>query len=159
MRHAKSDWSDYNAQDRDRVLNERGIGDASMISAELAKRSVFFHLIISSPAQRAKSTAEIIAQNNRSAKLQVEDCFYFSDFNSVLKVINNIPDSFDSVLIVGHNPLWSKMVSDFAGSESHVFLDTADIVCLASESDSWALASKNLFTFKWLLSPEFLRKK
>ncbi len=62
VRHAKSSWDDITAPDRDRPLNDRGKRDAPRMGERLAKRHVKADLILSSPANRAIATAQIIAK-------------------------------------------------------------------------------------------------
>jgi len=61
IRHAKSSW-DTALRDKDRSLNDRRRGDAPKMGKRLAKRDVTPDLILSSPARRALTTAEIIAK-------------------------------------------------------------------------------------------------
>src|SRR5260370_4722079 len=60
-RHAKSSWDDTALPDKDRPLNDRGRRDAPKMGKRLTKRDVKPDLIVSSPARRALTTAEIIA--------------------------------------------------------------------------------------------------
>jgi phosphohistidine phosphatase len=59
IRHAKSSWDDIALPDKDRSLNDRGRRDAPKMGKRLAKRNVTPDLILSSPARRALTTAEI----------------------------------------------------------------------------------------------------
>ena len=62
IRHAKSSWDDPALSDKDRPLSDRGRRDAPKMGKRLAKRDVKPDLILSSPARRALTTAEIIAK-------------------------------------------------------------------------------------------------
>ena len=62
VRHAKSSWDDVALPDKERPLADRGKRDAPMMGKRLAKRQVKPDLILTSPARRALSTAEIIAK-------------------------------------------------------------------------------------------------
>ena len=62
VRHAKSSRDDVTLPDKERPLADRGKRDAPMMGERLAKRQVRPDLILSSPARRAFSTAEIIAK-------------------------------------------------------------------------------------------------
>src|SRR4029434_8634311 len=62
IRHAKSSWDDAALSDKDRPLDDRGKRDAPKMGKRLAKRDVKPDLILSSPAVRARTTAEIIAK-------------------------------------------------------------------------------------------------
>ena len=62
IRHAKSSWDDTALPDKDRPLGDRGRRDAPKMGKRLVKRDVKPDLILSSPARRALTTAEIIAK-------------------------------------------------------------------------------------------------
>ena len=61
IRHAKSDWSDDTLKDFDRPLNKRGLKNAPFMGSLLKNKNINPDLILSSPALRAITTAEIIA--------------------------------------------------------------------------------------------------
>ena len=61
VRHAKSSWTDLNSSDFDRVLNARGERDAPRMGATLKERFGSIERIVSSPAIRAITTANIMA--------------------------------------------------------------------------------------------------
>lgn len=62
IRHAKSSWKDFSLDDFERPLNKRGKSDAPLMGAKLHDKKVVPDTILSSPAVRAKTTAEIIAK-------------------------------------------------------------------------------------------------
>lgn len=62
IRHAKSSWDSGVANDFDRPLNERGKHDAPMMAKRLADKKIKIDAFISSPAKRAKKTAEEFAE-------------------------------------------------------------------------------------------------
>ena len=63
IRHAKSSWKDFSLADYDRPLNKRGFFNAPFMGNILKEKRVMPDLILSSPALRAKTTAEIIAKS------------------------------------------------------------------------------------------------
>ena len=71
IRHAKSSWKDYSLDDFDRPLNKRGFLNAPFMGDYLKGRAVVPDIILSSPALRAKTTADIIA-NRVKYKKQID---------------------------------------------------------------------------------------
>ena len=59
IRHAKSSWDIGTLTDFERPLNERGKRDAPEMAARLKKRNIKIDAFVSSPAKRAKKTAEL----------------------------------------------------------------------------------------------------
>ena len=62
LRHAKSSWEDDRLDDSDRPLNERGERDAPLMGRRLRARGARPTLILTSPAVRARRTAQIVAR-------------------------------------------------------------------------------------------------
>jgi phosphohistidine phosphatase len=72
VRHAKSSWSDPTLSDFERPLNNRGLRDAPKMARFL---KISPDLLISSPAQRARQTAQIFAE----AKLYSQEDILYQD--------------------------------------------------------------------------------
>ena len=62
VRHAKSSWADPSLADLDRPLNKRGLRDAPFMAKLLKGRGVQPDRILSSPANRAFTTASYFAE-------------------------------------------------------------------------------------------------
>src|SRR5207302_4503921 len=89
IRHAKSSWNDTALPDKDRPLSDRGRRDAPKMGKRLAKRDVKPDLILSSPARRALTTAEIIAKklDYKLKEIVADDRLYASAVHDLLNVI------------------------------------------------------------------------
>src|ERR1700752_5046969 len=61
VRHAKSSRDDPSLPDRERPLDDRGLQDAPKMGKRLRKRAVEPDLLVSSPALRALTTAQLMA--------------------------------------------------------------------------------------------------
>jgi phosphohistidine phosphatase len=72
----------------------------------LKEENVNPDLLISSPAKRAITTAEIIAKNvgYPSEDIGIDERIYEADVESLLKIINEVPENISSLMLVGHNP-------------------------------------------------------
>jgi phosphohistidine phosphatase len=62
IRHAKSSWDDPQLADDERPLNDRRRRDARQMSLIVAKHPAWPDVILSSPAVRARATAEAFAE-------------------------------------------------------------------------------------------------
>ena len=115
MRHGKSSWAEAGLSDFDRPLKNRGIKEASIVASELIKNDISPELIISSPANRAKSTAYIVAQglNYKLENVQLERTIYGAGLYDMLQLISNIPDSVNSTMLFGHNPTFTDLANHF----------------------------------------------
>jgi phosphohistidine phosphatase len=106
IRHAKSSWDDTALPDKDRPLSDRGRRDAPKMGKRLAKRDVKPDLILSSPARRALTTAEIIAKklDYKRKNIVVADRLYSGAVHDLLNVVQKLGDKLQRVMLFGHNP-------------------------------------------------------
>src|SRR5215510_11215253 len=105
LRHGKSSRDDPALDDFDRPLNERGVGDAKLSGKYARRQKVKPDLVLSSPATRARDTAELfIAAAGLKNTLAYDERIYEASARSLLQVISEFDDSYESVLLVGHNP-------------------------------------------------------
>jgi len=113
VRHAKSSWTDTNLNDVDRLLNKRGHRDASDMGDRLSKRKVHPDLLLSSPARRALSTAEIIAEKIglSAAAVTCNENIYAASRQALLQIVRGLPDRHASVMLCGHNPSLENLVN------------------------------------------------
>jgi len=105
MRHAKSSWKDDSLDDHERPLKKRGKKDIKLIAKIMKKNNFDPDLIITSSAIRAKDTADLLAEAlGYKGKIIVSDDLYMGEPADYMKILKNIKDKYNSVLMVGHNP-------------------------------------------------------
>lgn len=105
VRHAKSSWDEPHLRDFDRPLNGRGKRDAPRMARYLADIGIHADLLVSSPANRAITTAKAIAGGQPGNPEVIEEPRLFhAGASEILRVINEQPDSATTLMIFGHNP-------------------------------------------------------
>src|SRR5690349_7265415 len=62
VRHAKSSWDIGSLNDFERPLNDRGKKDAPAMAKRLLDKQITIEAFVSSPAKRAKKTAELFCE-------------------------------------------------------------------------------------------------
>ena len=139
IRHAKSSWSDYSIPDFDRPLNERGKKDAPVMAERLLKREIKIDAFISSPAKRAKKTAEAFAKTYgiKKEKIKFIDELYLATPNVFSAVISAIDDKYDSIAVFSHN----NGITDFANQLTETRIDeipTCGIFAIKLRSKHWS---------------------
>lgn len=139
VRHAKSSWSDMSLRDIDRPLNKRGLRDAPFMGTVLKGKGVVPHAIISSPANRAFTTARFFAQNLDfpEQKIKIEPRIYEAMTRDVLEVVTNLSEEYRLVLIFGHNPTFTSLANLFS-EEYIVNLPTCGLFRVDANIDSWS---------------------
>ena len=103
IRHAESSWN--STTDFDRPLNDRGINEAKLMGHILADKKINLDMIISSSANRAITTANIIAnQIEFNSKIQEYKKIYGASTQELFNIITELDDNLNSIAFVGHNP-------------------------------------------------------
>lgn len=115
VRHAKASRDDPSLDDRDRPLTERGQRDAPKMGKRLAKRSIKADAIISSPAARARATAELMADELGYGRdrIQYDERIYDAEPEALLEIACDLDDALSTVMLVGHNPGFSELAQIF----------------------------------------------
>ena len=132
LRHAKSDWSNSQLSDHDRPLNDRGQYDAPRMGAWLKQQDMVPDLIISSTAERALTTAEMVAMGcDFEGELRTTRKFYHAGPPTYIEVLNALPDSYERVMVVGHNPGMEELVSVLTDKDSRMTTANVAVVELA----------------------------
>ena len=104
-RHAKSSWKDMSLRDFDRPLNKRGKINAAFMSEKFVEEHKV-DLIISSPANRAKTTALYFATalGLDEDQIQFDARIYGAGVSEMHSILSSVPKHINSVMIFGHNP-------------------------------------------------------
>jgi phosphohistidine phosphatase len=130
-RHAKSSWKDPELSDVDRPLNKRGKRDAPFMGEVLNEKGIKPDLMVTSPARRARLTAESIAKEigYKKKDIVVEEDLYEFSTSGLLDVIQGFDDEYNSVMIFGHNPAFTTLNNSLTDQ----YIDnipTCGIVCI-----------------------------
>lgn len=141
VRHGKSDWGNTDLKDFDRPLNKRGKENAPEMAERLKERGFTFDLMVSSPAKRAKSTAKFFAKAYQVDNIQYEDSIYEANINTLLKVVNNLNDAADTVIMFGHNPGFTDLANELSDADIYN-IPTAGMVLMSFPFDSWKMVSR-----------------
>ena len=143
VRHAKSSRDDPALSDKDRPLNDRGMRDAPKMGARLAKQGVKPDLILSSPAVRARTTAELIAKklDYKVKDIALVERLYAAAPGDVLDVIRELGDKPKCVMVFGHNPELGQLATRLASKDTD--MPTCAVAEFAYDIKSWSLVGKD----------------
>lgn len=137
LRHAKSSWEDASLRDFDRPLNERGLRDAPFMGKILGERGITPDLIVSSPAARAKSTAELVKKAaDWSAPLRFDERIYEASPETLISIIAGIGDDVSTCVLAGHNPGMEGIIKLLTGNSAE--MPTASVAIIEFDIDSWS---------------------
>lgn len=138
IRHAKSSWDNPLLADFDRPLNARGERDAPRMGKRLKEKDITPDLIISSPAKRALTTCIIISKilSCPESLIKTEQRLYHADEETILNILQGLPDYADTVMLYGHNPGLTDFVNELFNT-SIANVPTCGVVCGKIDVDKW----------------------
>jgi phosphohistidine phosphatase len=136
LRHAKSSWKDEGLTDHDRPLNKRGKRDAPRMGKLLRESDLAPDLIISSTAKRARKTASKVAKRcEYEGVIELTGELYLAPPQSYLRVLSKVPDQYQRVMVVGHNPGVEELLSMLTGESTP--LPTAALAQIELPIEQW----------------------
>ena len=142
LRHAKSSWKDEKLKDIDRPLKRRGEEDAVVIGKVLTVAELVPQVILSSPAKRAKQTAELVVSEAKfKGELRFVDAFYMGEPENYLGELKELPDEIERVMIIGHNPGLEALLQLLDGKVNS--LPTGSLAYLVLDIKHWSDLTKS----------------
>lgn len=138
MRHAEAEGHSH--RDHGRHLTSRGIDTAKTVGQMLRARASHCDLALSSDATRTlETTKEVLASFPAKNLIQFHELYAVHEVSDFLAIIeSNLQETDSLILVVGHNPIISAVISRLTGTR--VALSPADFLILKLESDSWKTA-------------------
>ena len=137
LRHAKSSWKHAGLADHDRPLNRRGSRDAPRVGLLLRRQRLTPDLIVSSTAERARSTAAQVADGSGcGGPLELDRQLYLAEPEAVVDVVRGLGGEASRVLVVGHNPGLEELVARLTGRAE--VLPTAALAQIELPLAEWA---------------------
>ncbi len=149
VRHGEAVQAD--TADPSMALTPKGILGAEKVAAHLASLNIKIDLLVHSTKARAKQTAGIFASRLHPSKA-VSENGDLGPHSDPLIWAGNLDLLNENVMLVGHMPFMSRMVSLLScglGDESAFAFDNAAVACLGRDYGKWSLL--------WMISPAVIR--
>jgi phosphohistidine phosphatase len=122
LRHGKAE--PHNDEDKSRNLTDRGVRDARQMGEVIGKNFEIIDTVISSDAERAAQTARLAAESaGYKGAIDFQSRIYEASTDTLVDVVQDIDDKFETALLVGHNPGFEELFADLAdisSFESHL---------------------------------------
>ena len=138
VRHAKSSWESDELSDHERPLNKRGLHDAPMMGKRLVSESVLPELIICSSANRAETTAQLIAKEigYKEGDIKIVADLYCASVEGLTEIIHQLDPDQNRIMVIGHNPGMTQLVNWLC--DAGIFnIPTCGIATLQQNGSSW----------------------
>jgi phosphohistidine phosphatase len=156
LRHAKSSWKDTDARDFDRPLNQRGLKAAPAIGRLIRKRKLQLDLVLSSPAERARQTTQLVLEAaSFKTELRYDERIYEASVAGLFEIVSQIDDEANVVMLVGHNPGLEELLNALTG-EARSF-PTAALACIELNIEKWNKVRAGGGQLEWLAKPKELK--
>ena len=129
IRHAKSDWTNFDGDDMSRPISLKGKKKTEKILRFLEKKEkkIVFKEIFCSPSRRTKETLELLLKkiSNDPKICYLKDLYHSSGINIFDTVM--LHAKLNRVLVVSHEPLLSTSIENFfSGSNNKYYLNAIE---------------------------------
>ncbi len=154
-RHAKSSWADLGMDDFDRPLNERGLRNAPFMAQTFAQRGEPVQLIVSSPANRALTTARYFSEalKNPVERFNLDRQIYLAERHTLSSVVGQLPNELQRVMLFGHNPGFTELTNHLSDA-AIANLPTCGLVRIDIAVNEWQHITKGSGTLVWFDYPK-----
>lgn len=143
LRHAKSSWEDRSLSDHDRPLNARGRLAARLMREMIESLGLVPDMVLVSTALRTRETLEALEPWPETPLIEPMDSLYLATAAQMLKVLQGVPETVRSLMLVGHNPGLHELAVRLVGAHAMTYAN-ADLRRLAEGYPSGALAEFTL---------------
>ena len=134
IRHAKA-THETGYIDFERPLQERGLQDAAIMAGRLKEKNLIPQILVASPALRTLSTANVFSQHLAIPQTQTNKDIYEATTLALTKIINALPDEYDFIALVGHNPGMCDLLYYLTRQLQDV--PTCAMMLIEFDTDSW----------------------
>ncbi|CAN5441344.1 histidine phosphatase family protein [soil metagenome] len=158
IRHAKSSWNVGSLNDFERPLNDRGKKDAPMMANRLIEKKIDIQAFVSSPAKRAKKTAELFCNAYRKDDDFVifMSMLYHAPVDVFYEVVDQLDDEFSSVAIFSHNPGITEFVNTLIDAVHLDNMPTCGIFAVQIHCEKWKDFKKSKKDFLFIDYPKLI---
>ncbi len=163
MRHGTAEKIKSEGTDYSRHLTDKGKKESKKILKSIKNETSFnCDVIITSVALRAVETASIAAKKFGFSKEDIIiNEYLYQNVNMITfkSIFNKIDNSIQSIMLIGHNPILSEIVSRFFPDFSHE-MPASSAVSIDFETDDWNKifeCGKNLKFYKFMKSSKLTK--
>lgn len=116
VRHAKAETGE--GDDHSRALTVEGHQNATELGQVIKDAQIWPQLVLVSTALRAQQTMDDIAKTlvHEKMKVQKAENLYQGRLYDVLKLIESVDNTIDTLMLVGHNPIFAELIN-YVGEE------------------------------------------
>lgn len=153
IRHAKSGWDNPSLSDFERTLTDHGRSDATMMAKRIKRIPIEIDAFISSPAKRAKKTAEAFMNEYKEneKKLSLIPSLYEATVKDFYNAVERLNDKENTVALFSHNPGITEFVNSLECSPVYN-MPACAVFALKIKATRWkdfSMAEKEFLLFDY----------
>ncbi|WPP50252.1 SixA phosphatase family protein [Catalinimonas niigatensis] len=155
VRHAESSEAVAGIKDIERELTAKGYRDAPRLGRYLFELNIHPDAMFSSNAQRARATAELMAEQLKYEihKIEFSEDLYNASVRTLLRIINEAKDDWHTLIIIAHNPAVSYL-AEYLSREAIGNIVPGGVVNLTFEIEGWKEVSEGTGKLLSTIDPE-----
>lgn len=163
IRHATAEEGSHSAmlKDIDRELISKGIMESAKLGSYLKSNIPPLDLLITSPAERTKATAKVIAEQLKieTDGILVNDNLYGGGPRAYLSALNSLDEGASNVAIVGHNPDISFFAEYLTRDDIGGSMQKATVIGLEIDETRWSEISSKMMNLKLRIDVSEINEK
>jgi len=140
VRHAKAESGSSAERDFARKLTAEGRAAAKELGDFLTGQQISGCRVVASSAPRAWETAVLMAEalGLPEESILPERRIYEASRSELVAVMHELPEAWERVILVGHNPGLSHLATWLVGESSELELPTAGLAWITGLPASWS---------------------
>jgi phosphohistidine phosphatase len=164
LRHAKSSWDDSSLPDHDRPLSDRGRAAAPRMGAYMDEAGYLPDLVLCSTSTRTRQTLDaVLSELGAEPAIEFQEELYLAGPGEMVDLVRSVPDTVESVLMVGHNPGTGMVAAALSGDgppeRIHLMrakFPTAGLAIIELSVDRWKDVESGCGSLKEFVRPRDL---
>lgn len=154
LRHSKASGK-KKYTDFKRPLTKKGKEDAEYIGEYIKAKGIELDCILSSSAVRAKQTAGIVAGILKYpvATIELDSTLYKCKTRLLIEAIQEMDDSYQQILVVGHNPSTIQTANHFQRDTIFTDVPKSGLVGIEFDNQSWSILGHEEGSFQFFVRP------
>ncbi len=152
MRHPQKEIAKPNQDDFDIKLSNEGIEEAKKIAQNLQSIEIKPDLIVASPANRTRETAEIVSEILEYDKnIMYNEVLFQAYVNELFETLTYTFDTVNELLLIGHNPSLTALTITLDVYREEI--KPGEVLKIEFDTDSWINIGKENAKFIWIEKP------
>ena len=133
----------------------QGKHDAALIGRYFQSENFNLDIAISSPAVRARETAQLLLGSDaHGCQVHYDSHVYEASLHDLMCVISELDEGTQTVLIVGHNPGMGELLISLTSLQ--VGMGTAHLARITLDIKEWCKCEPGVGRLNWIVSPAAL---